>query len=228
MKTDTPTDVYHGAGSTTYLATNLNNAIDEAIRNGEFSGISGIESVIGPDGKTIYNNPDADPNPDDGDESDEDPAVVTKATANDDDGLGVAAKTVIPIAAVTLFLLLVLLLRKKHQENTSRAKAQGQKDSLLDTDTDDETEANRPPLFYNDDSDSVTTGPLEDGSYYGDSALGKNQSTMDVHVCQSSLCEACEKRGGGISFIKTGAPPSPERLPRDATREYSESDTVSL
>lgn len=217
MKTDTPTTVYHGMGDTTYLAKKLSDAIKRAIESGKFAGMSGLHSVIAEDGTTVYHNPDASPNGEDG------TTVSTKATSGDDDGLGVAAKTVIPIAAVTLFLLAILFLRKKHRDNVARTKSD-QKDSLLDTDTDEET--NKPPLYVNESSDESTV--TDGGSYFEDSILAKNQSTMDVHVCQSSLCEACDRNSGGISFIKTGAPPSPERLPTNATRDYSESDTVSL
>jgi len=216
MKTDTLTKVHHGAGSNNYMAKNLDDATNRAVKAGKFFGLPGILSVSGPDGQ-VATNPNA-----------QDPTINSnKSVVDENDGLGVAAKVVIPIAAVTLFLLAILLLRRRHRETTH---VKGQDDSLLDYETDEETSANRAMFVYDDDT--LSSGDVDD-SYYGDSMLGKNHSTMDVHVCQSSLCEVCEKRDqhGGISFIKTGAPPmSPERLPPDAgaSRDYSTSDTVSL
>ena len=46
--TDTPTNVYVGSGNTLYLAGSLNDAIDRAVREGEFDGLSGLYSVSGP------------------------------------------------------------------------------------------------------------------------------------------------------------------------------------
>ena len=220
METDTPTTVYYGAGDTYYLYGNLNNAINRAVREGKFAGLEGLYSVTGPrtgneEGQTYTN--------------EEPPEAINKATAAEvDKGLGVAGKVIIPVAAVTLFLLAILFLRRKHKETTTTTK-QVDEDSLLDNETDEETSANR-AMFVNDD-DTVSTGPFEgilDEQYMTDSMLGMNQSTMDVHVCQSSLCDACENRDRGISFIKTGAPEGPERLPPNATREYAADDTVSL
>lgn len=219
IATDTGTTVYVGSGDTAYLTGNLNDAIDRALREGEFSGLSGLKYVSGPDGN-VY---DADPTNNGGN--------INKATASTDDdrGLGVAGKIVIPVAAVTLLLLAILFLRRRHNETTHVKGAAD--DSLLDYDTDEETSAHR-ARFVNDD-DTLSSGPLDgmDESYnYNDSTLGRNEATMDVHICQSSLCEACETRDqhNGISFVKTGAPSSPERLPPNATRDYSASDTVSL
>lgn len=196
------------------MAPLLNAAIDWAVKKEKFKGLSGLHSVRSPDG-TVYVEPDSKP------------TTINKATASEDEGLGIAAKVVIPVAAVTLFLLAILFLRRRHRETSTETKGQLVDESLLDYDTDEETTANAPPIFVNDES-SLSSGPFEDSYYNEDSKLGRNQATMDVHVCQSSLCEACEQGGKGISFIKTGAPPSPERLPRDASRNYSASDTVSL
>jgi hypothetical protein len=216
MKTDTPTTVYHGQGNTLYMAPLLNSAIDWAVQNKKFGGLSGLISVRSPDG-TVYEEPP--------------PTTLNKATAAEDDGLGIAAKAIIPVAAVTLFLLAILFLRRRHRETSTQVKGATADDSLLDYETDEETTANAPPLFVNEESSLSSGGPIdgtEDSYYYENSMLGKGHAAMDVHVCQSSLCEACEQGGKGISFIKTGAPPSPERLPRDASRDYSASDTVSL
>jgi hypothetical protein len=219
--TDTPTTVYHGAGDFYYLYPALNAAINRAIRQGLFAGLSGMYSVKGPP----YNDEEGDTyiNPDS--------PILNKntAAAEEQHGLGVAGKVIIPVAAVTLFLLAILFLRRRHKETTTTKRIDAGDDSLLDYDTDEETSANR-AMFVNDD-DTVSTGPFDgilDEQYMTDSYLGRNQSTMDVHVCQSSLCDACENRDRGIAFIKTGAPESPERLPPNATREYSADDTVSL
>eukprot|EP00544_Gedaniella_sp_CCMP2646_P000317 CAMPEP_0202507122 /NCGR_PEP_ID=MMETSP1361-20130828/51553_1 /ASSEMBLY_ACC=CAM_ASM_000849 /TAXON_ID=210615 /ORGANISM="Staurosira complex sp., Strain CCMP2646" /LENGTH=596 /DNA_ID=CAMNT_0049141225 /DNA_START=172 /DNA_END=1962 /DNA_ORIENTATION=- len=214
--TDTPTNVYVGSGNTLYLASGLNDAIDRAVREGEFDGLSGLYSVSGPSGDTYQTS---------GGGGDRD---TNSATAAEDDGLGVAAKVVIPVAAITLLLLAILFLQRRRQETTHVKDAVG--DGLLDYDTDEETSANR-ARFVNDD-DTLSSGPFDgmDDYNYNDSTLGQSHATMDVHVCQSSLCEACEHRDqhNGISFVKTGAPSSPERLPANSTREYSASDTVSL
>jgi hypothetical protein len=214
--TDTPTNVYVGSGNTLYLASSLNDAIDRAVREGEFDGLSGLYSVSGPSGDTYQTS---------GGGGDRD---TNSATAAEDDGLGVAAKVVIPVAAITLFLLAILFLQRRRQETTHVKDAVG--DGLLDYDTDEETSANR-ARFVNDD-DTLSSGPFDgmDDYNYNDSTLGQSHATMDVHVCQSSLCEACEHRDqhNGISFVKTGASSSPERLPANSTREYSTSDTVSL
>lgn len=214
--TDTETNVYVGSGDTLYLAGNLNDAIDRAVRKGEFSGLSGLHSVSGPNGDT-YNT-----------DGDGDRDINSATAAQDDGGLGVAGKVIIPVAAVTLLLLAILFIRRRHSDTTHVKGAA--EDSLLDYETDEETSANR-ARFVNDD-DTLSSGPFDgtDDYDYNDSALGQNQDTMDVHICQSSLCEACEQRDrhNGISFVKTGAPSSPERLPANSTREYSTSDTVSL
>lgn len=213
--TGTPTNVYLGEGDTTYLAARLNDAIDRAVQEGEFAGLSGLYSVSGPNGDT-WTNPNSDRD------------INSAQSAQDDPGLGVAAKIVIPVASITLFLLAVLFLRRRHSE-TTHVKGAGE-DSLLDYETDEETSANR-ARFVNDD-DTLSSGPFDgmDDYNYNDSALGQSHATMDVHICQSSLCEACERtdQHNGISFVKTGAPSSPERLPANSTREYSASDTVSL
>jgi len=203
------------------LAPALNEAIEWALRNGKFGGLAGLHSVRSQDG-SVYVNPNGGDSP-----------TINKATADEgDERLGVAAKVIIPVAAVTLFLLAILFLQRRRKETVTHVKDGGD-DSLLDCETDEETTAERAARFVNEDDDlTLSTGPYDgmDDSYYEDSYLGKNQATMDVHICQSSLCEACQEtdRHGGISFVKTGAPESPERLPRNATRNYSASDTVSL
>ena len=86
---------------------------------------------------------------------------------------------------------------------------------LLDYETDEETSANR-ARFVNDD-DTLSSGPFDgmDDYNYNDSTLGQTHATMDVHICQSSLCEACEHDGstqwnlicqdGGAKFTRATA-----------------------
>jgi hypothetical protein len=64
-------------------------------------------------------------------------------------------------------------------------------------------------------------------SELGNGRLGHLRT--DVHQCSSATCEVCEqKRQQGVNFIATGSYTQPVLLPRDASRDYSIEDSVSL
>jgi len=225
IQTDTPTTVYHGQGSNQYLAPALNNAIEWALKNGKFGGLAGLHSISSPNG-IVYENTGGG-----------DPSTINKAPgAEEEKVFGIFAKIAIPVAAVALFLLTILFLRRESTETTAYVEGRGES-SVLDCER-----AAR--IVTNDDT--VSSGPFDgvcsgtdDGTddssreHYEDSFLGKNSPTRNVHVCQSSLCRACQEQnrrgGGGISFVKSeDTTSSPKRLPRDSPRKYSARYAVSL
>ena len=57
--------------------------------------------------------------------------------------------------------------------------------------------------------------------------LGESQPHQNVHRCTSALCQLCSKNKAP-KFVSVQAPASPPSIPRDATRDYSLEDSVSL
>jgi hypothetical protein len=139
----------------------------------------------------------------------------------DNGGLTTAGKVSLAVLSLALLLVAVLFVRRRRSsQDESLVK------EIDDNDLDDNTR-----VLADGDSleDDTFYGIVDESASLSSNYLGGSHAGMDVHVCQSSLCDACEQRkNGGISFVKIDAPSSPPRIPDDASRDYSLSDTVTL
>ena len=156
------------------------------------------------------------------------PAGAT-SSAQEDHGLDLAGQLTIAATAVALLLLALLLIKRQRSTQDKNIVMQ-----INSTSTDFLLDNGENKTFVVGDSDSVGN-EVNDDSVDNSlpstlSSLGGAHAGMDVHVCQSSLCAACmkTKQNGGISFVQVEAPSSLSRIPDDAVRAYSSSDTVTL
>jgi hypothetical protein len=210
---DTPTVAIHtNDGDTSTFQARLDKAITEAIDDGLFT-LPGLASVNIP-GEPGYTDP--------------------TISAQEDNRLNTPGKISLAVLSLALLLLAVLFVRRRRStQDESFVKQINSTDLLLDDDmTQDLTLGNNKARVLGDgDSleDDIFDGIIDDSATLNSNSIGGTHAGMDVHVCQSSLCEACEQRkNGGISFVKIGAPGSPPRIPDDASRDYSLSNTVML
>jgi hypothetical protein len=149
------------------------------------------------------------------------------SSAQEDHGLDLAGQLSIAATAVTLLLVALLLVKRRRSNQDESAVKQINSNELCLDHRENKTfpmgDSKSMDIEVNDDivDDSLT---LTSASLVGAHA------GMDVHECQSSLCTACvqTKQNGGISFVQAEAPSSLPRIPDDASRAYSASDTVSL
>lgn len=175
--------------------------------------------------------------------------TVAVAQARDDgsgDGTATSAGTIVGATAGALALLLLLMFlakRNKDSDEVSHLKFVDDDETYVNEfegkggDSDTDSQGNR-RVHVVGESDSVMSGWTgysvdEDSIASGGDDSGKlGHHLGDVHICSSATCELCEKRRQmGVTFIKTSAPPMPERspsIPRDATREYVAEDVVAL
>lgn len=176
------------------------------------------------------------------------------------DGIGVAqavgestndgitnAGTIVGATAGGLALFLFLLLwakRNKNSDEVSHLKFVEDDDTFVHEfegknggfDSDSDAEGRRVHVIG--ESDSVMSGWTgysvdEDSVCPEADQSGKlGHATGDVHMCSSATCEICERRRQmGVTFVKTSAPPMPERppsVPSNATRDYVAEDVVAL
>jgi hypothetical protein len=202
---DTPTvSIYIDDGDTSTFQDRLNQAISKAIDDGLFM-FDGVADVNIP-GYTDRN-----------------------ISAQDDNGLSTPGKISIAVLSLALLLLaLPFVRRRRSSQDESFVKHMDRNDLFLDDMTQD---LNNARVLGDENSleDDIFHGTYDESATLNPNDIGGSHAGMDVHVCQSSLCEACEQRkNGGIAFVKIGAPSSPPRIPDDASRDYSLSDTVLL
>ena len=205
---NTPFKVYYKGGDTSGFQDQLNSAINQAIKDGKFN-YPGVYEVNGPNGDR-----------------------GTNTQEEGENGLGTAGIVVISGLAVALVILAVITLkRRRRTEDESLVEQVKSTDLLLDDDmTHDSSEPGHKTRIVGDSNslDDVFDG-IDDSLTLTSTSLGGAHPAMDVHVCQSSLCEVCEERNRNpISFVRIGAPSSPPRIPDDASRSYAALNTVSL
>jgi len=173
--------------------------------------------------------------------------VAQAVGQNTNDGNTSNAGTIVGATAAGLALLLFLLLwakRNKDSDEVSHLKFVEDDDTFVNEiegkngglDSDSDTEGRR--VHVVGESDSVMSGwtgySVDDDSVCPEAdQSGKLGHTMgDVHMCSSATCEICERRRQmGVTFVKTSAPPMPERppsVPSNATRDYVAEDVVAL
>jgi hypothetical protein len=148
--------------------------------------------------------------------------------------------------ALALLLLLILLVRRnrRHQddEEVSHLKLQDDGDTtfIQELASDDGTPERRylsrgaHVVGENDSIFSDWTGYSGKRPKDGTSGRNRNNGRLghiatDVHHCASATCEVCERqRQQGVKFVAAGTPPRTGSLPKNASRDYSAEDTVSL
>jgi hypothetical protein len=168
--------------------------------------------------------------------------------SNNGDGSTTSAGTIVGATAGGLAALLLLLFLAKRKRDSSDEVSHlkfveddetfvNEFEGKAGTDSDSDAENRRAHVIG--ESDSVMSGwtgySVDEDSICSSDAdrSGKLGHQMgDVHMCSSATCETCEKRRQlGVTFIKTSAPPMPDRppsVPRNATREYVAEDVVAL
>jgi len=173
--------------------------------------------------------------------------VAKAVSQNSDAGTDSNAGTIVGATAAGLALLLFLLLwakRNKDSDEVSHLKFVEDDETFVNEfegkngglESDSDAEGRRVHVIG--ESDSVMSGwtgySVDEDSICSDAdRSGKLGHTMgDVHICSSATCEICERRRQmGVMFVKTSAPPMPERppsVPSNATREYVAEDVVAL
>jgi len=174
-------------------------------------------------------------------------SVAVSQAVGDNNGAGstTSAGTIVGATAgalAALLLLLFLAKRNKDSDEVSHLKFVEDDETFVNEfegksgDSDSDSQNRR--VHVVGESDSVMSGwtgySVDEDSICSDAdRSGKLGHQMgDVHICSSATCETCERRRQmGVTFIKTTAPPMPERtpsIPRDATREYVAEDVVAL
>lgn len=175
-----------------------------------------------------------------------DTVAVSQAVGdNNDAGSATGAGTIVGATAGALALMLLLLLwakRNRDSDEVSHLKFVEDDETFVNefegknAESDSDSENRR--VHVVGESDSVMSGwtgySVDEDSICSDAdRSGKLGHRMgDVHICSSATCETCERRRQmGVTFVKTSAPPMPERpasVPQDATREYVAEDVVAL
>lgn len=205
----TPTTAIHTGGDTSGFQDQLDNATQKAIDEGLFA-FDGVVQLNIP-GEDGWTDPDATP-------------AGATSSAQKDQGLGMAGQISVAVTAVAVLLLALLFVRRRRStQDESAVKQINSNDLLLDN-----IENKTFPMGESNSMGHEAIDDIVDDSLTSTSAtLVAAHAGMDVHVCQSSLCAACAqtKQNGEISFVKVDSPP---RIPDDASRAYSASNTVSL
>lgn len=228
FKTKTDVKIYHTEGDTDDFAPALAGAIALAQNEGLLN-VAGLEDIAGIEATET-------------DTGGGGAGIIEGEGSNDDDGLGPAGIVLISVSAVALVLAALFLVNRRRNSSQLSHVYLDDDGSVMkdigdeDTDTSSQKTRQAHVLGEEDSIASAWTGQRQDGTGYGNGYVGPDQSSLrktlsthDVHTCNSSLCEICEmQRKSDPTFIVTGTPSPPPRLPSDAAREYLAEDTVDL
>jgi hypothetical protein len=241
IPTSTGVDIFYDGDDTTGFQQRLEDAIEEARLEGLFAGVEGLEGV----GTITVTDDDVD---------DGINGAITEEENEVDDSLAAGAIIAIAIGGVAMAVLLLLFFvgrrRSRKDDGTKHIVMVDDGSYLLDgtvVGSEYRESPRKARIVGEDDSDasSAWTGYTnEDGARGGailndlndfekdlgfEMGLDGKAHTMDVHICASATCQICHKKRMRPTFLRTGeAPPSPERLPANAHRNYVAADTVEL